>query len=119
MVPCFLMAALPESATQEGRSQEELTTNPKQLAVEDLPLDQQQVYHQLGPLYQRIYLYALNDEERHRVVVYTRRGLSNFEAINTILRNEERRYDNPNENKSIAPSDRTAKNSSCPPRSIF
>ena len=107
MVPCFLIASHSEPLEKEDALKEERST-------EHLPADQQQVYHELGPLYQKIYLFALNDEERHRVVVYTRRGVTAFEAMNIILRVEERKYTVvPPSPKSqpIAPSARISKGS--------
>ncbi|MBM3192858.1 MAG: hypothetical protein FJZ59_01330 [Chlamydiae bacterium] len=111
MVPCALMSAHSEMIERAKCNEvdffyiEDLQKNP----YENLPSDQIQVYHQLGPLYQKIYLYALNDEERHRVVVYVRRGVSCFEAINIILRREERKFHgtpNLEENRPVKPTER-------------
>jgi hypothetical protein len=111
MVPCALILA--HSEIIEGASSYKgdvvRIENLQKDSLDALPSDQQQVYHQLGPLYQNIYLYALNDEERHRVVVYVRRGVSSFEAINIILRAEERKFQgkpNTQPNRSTRPSDR-------------
>ncbi len=123
MVPCFLIAAHPEPLDKEGtlKVDTDRYENSYQSPYDLLPSDQQQVYHQLGPLYQKIYLYAFNPEERHRVVVYVRKGISYFEAMNIILRAEERKYaaqEGSPPNKSIAPSDRQLKGS-CQSRGIF
>lgn len=123
MVPCSLMATLSEPPDRGVNLKEELLLieSSHEVSIESLPLEEKQVYHQLGPLYQKIYLYALNDEERHRVVVYVRRGLSSFEAINTILRAEERQYlqkNVPKTKQPIAPSNRSSKGS-CSSTTIY
>tara|TARA_Y100001970_G_C13904692_1_gene685464 strand:- start:66 stop:440 length:375 start_codon:yes stop_codon:yes gene_type:complete len=79
----------------------------KESVVNSLPESEQSVYQRLGEIYQKIYLYALNDEERHRVVVYIRRGLNPYEAINTILRSEERRYNARQPRQSLSPAERS------------
>ncbi len=108
MVPCSLMATLSESKDKgDNPLVENLPTEClQQHSTEDLTEDQKQVYHKLGPLYQKIYLYVLNTEERHRVIVYIKRGVSPYEAINTILRPEERAHTQKRGSKPIAPSDR-------------
>ena len=49
------------------------------------------IYFSLGETYQKIYLYALDPEERHRVVVLVHRGHDPHVAINSILRSEHRK----------------------------
>ena len=122
MVTCSFMWTHPESAEKEVSLSEEIfyMVSSHEISIENFPADEQQVYHQLGPLYQKIYLYAFADEERHRVVVYMSRGLSAYDAMNTILRAEARQYTNkknPKNNKSIPPSDRAQKNTA--PTTIF
>ncbi len=123
MVPCSLMVTLSESPKKGVNPEEELLLieNFHELSIESLPAEEKQAYHQLGPLYQKIYLYVLNDEERHRVVVYLCRGLSGYEAINTILRAEERQYVQkkaPQKKQPIAPSNRSSKGS-CSSTTIY
>jgi hypothetical protein len=104
------MAALSEPPDKGSniREEQEHVKN-----VQSLPKSEQQVYHQLGPLYQKIYLYAFTNEERHRVLVYISRGLTPYESINTILRTEDRKYSKPApKGKSISPSDRSTKGAS-------
>jgi len=84
----------------------------EQPLLNQLPSEEQQVYHQLGPLYQKIYLNVLNDEERHRVVVYTKRGLNPFDAVNVILRREERSYLQEYPQDKVVPSERFSQSSS-------
>ena len=108
MVPCSLMATLSEL---KDKGDNPLVENlppecQQQPSAEDLAEDQKQVYHKLGPLYKKIYLYALDSEERHRVIVYIKRGISPYEAINIILRPEERAYAQKRGSKNIPPSDR-------------
>lgn len=113
MVPCLFLLAHSELLERDINCERSVAIidDLQNSSYEALPSDQKQVYHQLGPLYQKIYLCALNDEERHRVVVYVRRGVSCFEAINIILRAEERKFQgkpNTEENKPTRPSDRGA-----------
>lgn len=71
--------------------------------------DERAIYDRLGPIYQKIYLYAFNNEERQRVVVYVSRGLDPLEAINTILRVEERKYKRSlPPQRSLTPAERSA-----------
>lgn len=86
---------LANAKTENGLSQEEAT-----------------VYQQLGPIYQKIYLYAFNDEERHRTVVYINRGLNPYEAIDTILRTEKRSYETNHPKKNLSPAERAELNKS-------
>ncbi len=72
---------------------------------EKLDSKERAVYDQLGPIYQKIFLFALNDEERHRVAIYTKRGLYPYEAVDVILRSERRKCDNPQEGRQ-APAER-------------
>jgi hypothetical protein len=66
------------------------------VCVEDtskqLSAEEKAIYTNLGPIYQKIYLFALNSEERGRVALYVRRGQTAYEAIDVILRSEERKY---------------------------
>ena len=122
MVVCSLMVTHSESSEKGVNPEEERFSmwTPHEVSIENLQPEEKQIYHQLGPLYQRIYLDAFNDEERHRVVVYVRRGLSVFDAMNTLLRADERQYiqkQNPKNNNSVVPSERSS--GSTPSRSIF
>jgi hypothetical protein len=65
----------------------EAAVNPSNLSEEG-----KMVYMNLGPIYQKIYILALSSEERTRVNAYVRRGQTPYEAIDTILRSEERKY---------------------------
>ncbi len=112
LIPCSLTAALSELPDKGGNYQED---SEQLKTVHELPTSEQQVYQRLGPLYQKIYLYAFNNEERHRVIVYMSRGLTPYEAINTILRAEDRKYSKaPPKGKSITPSERSAKSATQP-----
>ena len=75
--------------------------------VSHLPPEEQHVYQELGPLYQKIYLCLFTEEERHQVVVYTTRGLTSYEAINVLLRAEERKYAKKPATQKVVPSKRS------------
>ena len=109
MVPCLLVTGFYEPITQGNTSLEMVSECLQEPSLDRLPADEKQVYHQLGPLYQKIYLQVLNDEERHRVVVYIHRGLNGFDAINIILRSEERKYVRSQNDHYVVPSDRACK----------
>lgn len=122
LIPCSILQAQSEPNYRAKQEEEREIVSICNRSLNDLPNAEQQVYQQLGPLYQKIYLYALNDEERHRVVVYMTRGLTAYDAINTILRAEERQSisKQPKQpNKSIAPSDRRTQGSSCSKQEVF
>ena len=70
--------------------------------------EEQIIYNQLGPVYQKIFLYALTSDMRHRVVIYVCRGLNPFEAINVILRAEQRKYESGKVKRPFTPSERAA-----------
>jgi hypothetical protein len=115
ILPCSLLLAQSELVNKGEYEKEDLIfiENSQRADYEKLPSSQKGVFNQLGPLYQKIYLYALNDEERARVVIYIQRGVNPYEAINVILRAEERKYARRKQNQSISPSQRgEAKSSS-------
>ena len=60
--------------------------------IDQLDRDKKSVYYKLGPVYQKIFLYALNDEQKHRVVMYVHRGIDPYEAVDVILRTEQRKH---------------------------
>ncbi len=81
-------------------------TEPNEVA--QLSGEEQTVYRQLGPIYQKIFLYALTSDMRHRVVIYVCRGLNPFEAVNVILRAEQRKYESGKAKRNFTPSERAA-----------
>lgn len=74
--------------------------------VDSLTNAEKRIYDALSPLYQKIFLYALDDEQRLRVVVYTNRGLSPFESVDVILRSNKRQNDQSNGKKPNSPAKR-------------
>lgn len=58
-----------------------------------LPSDERHVYHMLSPLYQRIYLYALDSDQREMVAVFERRGENPYHVIDNILKRDRQRSD--------------------------
>lgn len=77
--------------------------------ADDLSSEERTVYNSLGPVYQRIYLHALSNDMRHRVVIYVCRGLTPFEAVNVILRAEQRKYESGRHGKrTLSPGERAA-----------
>lgn len=75
----------------------------------DLSPEEKTIYNQLGPVYKKIYLDALTDDQRQRVVIYVHRGLSPFDAINVILRAEQRRIEsNRRSRRTLTPGERAA-----------
>lgn len=60
----------------------------------ELPSDQKRVLMMLSPLYKRIYLYALSEEQREMVAVFNKRGENPFRAIDNIMKRDRKKYDN-------------------------
>ncbi len=58
-----------------------------------LPDDQRHVANMLSPLYQRIYIYSLDDSQREAVAVFERRGENPYTAIDNILKRDRARSD--------------------------
>ena len=77
------------------------------VASEGLSVEEKTVYHQLGPVYQKIYLFALTAEMRRRVVIYVCRGLTAFEAVNVILRAEQRKFESVKQKRTLTPCERS------------
>ena len=71
-----------------------------------LPDDQRHVMNMLSPLYQRIYMYGLNDDQRESVAVFERRGENPYRAIDNILKRDRTRSD-PAMNQDKSPRGRT------------
>jgi len=97
----------PSGEKQEIVLAAETAVNPSSLTAEE-----QAIYNNLGAIYQKIYILALNSEERTRVALYVRRGQTPYEAIDVILRSEERKYLRAHPKKTYqSPADKaTAKN---------
>ncbi len=91
----------------------------KVIEAEDLSPEEKTVYGELGPVYKKIYLYALTSEMRRRVVIYVCRGLNAYEAINVILRAEQRRGESGTRKKVISPGERAATYQKGPVRKIL
>ena len=72
-----------------------------------LTKDEMIVYNQLGPVYKKIYLYVLNDEERGRVVFHVKRGLDPYNSINTIISVEQRKASRSNIKNGLSPAERS------------
>jgi hypothetical protein len=113
IIPFSLLLAQSEPIIKGDYSGEDpiFIESSQKLNYENLPPAQKEVYNQLGPLFQKIYLFAFNDEERQRVVLYVKKGVSPFEAIQVILRTEERKYLKKKEKKTLSPSQRVESNS--------
>ncbi len=76
---------------------------------DDLTDQERIVYNQLGPVYRRIFLYALTNDQRRRVVIYVCRGLTPFEAVNVVLRAEQRKMESGrNSRRTLTPGERAA-----------
>ena len=71
-----------------------------------LSVDERRVYYMLSPLYQRVYLYALDDDQREMVTVFERRGENPYSAIDNILKRDRKRSDK-SYNGNCSPCDRT------------
>jgi hypothetical protein len=112
IIPFSLLLAPSELIIKGDYSGEDpiFIESSQKLTYENLPPAQKEVYNQLGPLFQKIYINVLNEEERQRVLLYVKRGVSPFEAIQVILRAEERKYFKQREKKSLSPSQRTESN---------
>lgn len=54
--------------------------------------DERKIFDQLGPIYQKIYLFAFNNEQRQRVVHYVNGGLDPYDAVNIIVNVEQRKH---------------------------
>lgn len=64
-----------------------------------LPDEQRHVLFSLSPMYQRIYLYALDDDQREMVAVFESRGENPYKAIDSILTRDRRMADPTMRNK--------------------
>ena len=118
LFPALLVAGSIGPCTEYGLSLFEHSLSYAQdqaLEGEDnLCQEEKIVYDQLGPLYKKIYIFALTDEMRRRVVIYVCRGLTPFEAINVILRAEQRKFESTGRKRSLSPRDRAMmKDRSC------
>lgn len=79
----------PSAAEQEQLSEDEMI----QRAFLLLPAAQKKVFMSLSSLYQRVYLYGLNDQQREQVAVFYKRGENPFRAIDSIMKRDQRRYE--------------------------
>lgn len=108
----LISAGLSGACTEFGLSLFEhpvIAQSEDSISESDLSPEEKTVYNQLGPVYKKIYLHALTEDMRHRVVIYVCRGLSPFEAINVILRAEERRTESSGRKKrTLTPGERAA-----------
>ena len=75
-----------------------------------LPDDQRHVLFMLSPLYQRIYLYALDDDEREMVAVFEKRGENPYQVIDNILKRD-RRLSDPSMRNRLSPAEKRRKRS--------
>ena len=73
-----------------------------------LSVDQKHVYYMLSPLYQRMFLYGLDDDQREMVTVFEKRGENPYQAIDNILRRDRKRSDRTFDKK-CSPCERTRK----------
>lgn len=71
-----------------------------------LPDDQRHVLFMLSPMYQRVYLYVLDDEQREQVAVFERRGENPYQAIDNILFRD-RKISDPAMRKKCRPSEKS------------
>lgn len=88
----FFLAAGPETGpSQEKKACKKDTEAAMQEAYNSLKDPEKKVYDALGATYKKIYLFALNNEERWRVVSLVKKGLDPHAAINSILRSDYRK----------------------------
>ena len=78
----------------------------QEMTPDMLDIKEQRIYYKLGPMYQKIYLNVLTDRQRHMVVIFVRRGVTPYQAINSILKVEERRIENTGKKKRVSPGER-------------
>lgn len=90
-LPFFLAAGPDNGPSQEKKpcaKDIEASTEDAYNALKD---SEKKIYDSLGTTYKKIYLFALNNEERCRVVALVKRGLDPHAAINSILRSDYRK----------------------------
>ncbi|MBS0585940.1 MAG: hypothetical protein JSR76_06545 [Verrucomicrobia bacterium] len=91
-LPILLCASLLEPAPEIVKSENSSPIQQREtMSEEKLSLQERALYDQLGPIYQKIYLFALSEEERYRASVYVSRGLCPYAAVDVILRTERRK----------------------------
>jgi hypothetical protein len=73
----------PSVTSSQSRMHSMQQKHPDRLAS-----DQRHVYYMLSPLYQRIFLYGLDDEQREMVTVFEKRGENPYQAIDNLMRRD-------------------------------
>jgi hypothetical protein len=78
----------PNSTSNQSRMHHMQQQHPDRLSV-----DEQHVYYMLSPLYQRIFLYGLDDDQREMITVFEKRGENPYQAIDNLLRRDRKKAD--------------------------
>ncbi|OGN62895.1 MAG: hypothetical protein A3F09_00150 [Chlamydiae bacterium RIFCSPHIGHO2_12_FULL_49_11] len=67
-----------------------------------------EVVQKLSPMYQKVYIYALDDQQKKQVTAFTKKGQSPYAAIDAILaRNRKANEKDPSKN--LTPAERAMK----------
>lgn len=90
-LPFFLVAGPESGLSQEKKNCKIDTEIATEKAYNALKDPEKKVYDSLGTTYKKIYLFALNNEEKWRVACLVKRGLDPHAAINSILRSDYRK----------------------------
>jgi len=98
-------------ATEEPSSSVATGQSPmhklQQRHPDKLPNGQRHVMYSLSPLYQRIFMYALTDDQRDDVTMYEQRGENPYTAIDRILRRDRELTDRNLNRSNCSPCQRT------------
>jgi len=99
-----LVKPTPEGS--QNKKEDNLVISKPKISLDTITTDEKAIYDELGPIYQKIYLYAFSDEQRKRIIVYVSNGLTPYDAMNVILRVEERRQKRNFPQKRLSPAER-------------
>ena len=78
----------PNSTSNQSRMHHMQQQHPDRLST-----DEKHVYYMLSPLYQRIFLYGLDDDQREMITVFEKRGENPYQAIDNLLRRDRKKAD--------------------------